>query len=573
MTEQAAQFEIQASCYREETLRRSDKLMDYFLACYGFTGLAFAFCYNTWFIAIGVGGTALVIYYSIKELLPGSKLYQYVLSAVFGVFTAQFIYQMQGLFEMYFFAFIGSAILVSYQKWKLQIPLLLIVIVLYIVLDYLNSIGYRIYFIRNGRFAPPVFIIHVLLTTAIFFVCGLWAYQLRRCQEKVIRQMMLMAELKQEAQMQQERRQKEQALEERNRILESITDAFFAIDKNWIVTYWNSSAEKMLGKHKKEVLGRNLWEVYADVIGTPFHTHFNRAQMELRPQHFETRYGINDNWYDVSIYPSENGASAYLRNINQRKSSEFRMQQLHEELTQHAKELARSNEELEQFAYVASHDLQEPLRMVTGFLTQFKRKYSNSVDDKGKNYLRFALEGSQQMKLVIHDLLEYSRVGRIETKSEQITLTELVNEISNIYRKEILEKKVIIQSKDLPVINAPKGAVRQVFQNLISNGIKYQTPGQVARINISSQETSSYYRFSVQDNGIGINPQYFEQIFIVFKRLNKKAQYPGTGMGLAITKKIVENLGGAIHVESEEGKGSIFHFTIPKPANSDLFSR
>jgi len=561
MTEQ---FEIQAIGYREEALRRSDKLMDYFLACYGLTGLTLAFYYNTWLIAMCVSGAALVVYYAVKVLMPRSNLYQYVLSTVFGVFTAQFIYQMHGLFEMYFFAFIGSAMLITYQKWKLQIPLLVTVIILYIVLNYLNNIGYRVYTTRAGHFVAPTFIIHILLTTAIFFVCGLWAYQLKRYQEKLISQAIQMGELKQEAQLARERLQKEQAFAERNSILERIADAFFATDKNWIVTYWNSSAENMLGKSKEDMLGNNLWEVYADVIGTPFHTHFNRAQMELRPQHFETRYGVSNNWYDVSIYPSESGTSVYLKNINQRKSSELRMQQLHQELTQHAKELARSNEELEQFAYVASHDLQEPLRMVTGFLTQFKRKYYNVVDDKGKDYLHFALEGSQQMKQIIQDLLEYSRVGRIEDRRESIALNEVVNDISKIYRKVIQEKKVIIRCEDLPVISAPKGAVRQIFQNLISNGIKYQKPGNIAEINVSVRETDSHYQFSVQDNGIGISPEYFEQIFIVFKRLNKKAEYPGTGMGLAITKKIVESLGGTIHVESEKGKGSIFYFTILK---------
>jgi len=561
MTEQ---FEIQAIRYREETLRRSDKLMDYFLACYGLTGLTLAFYYNTWLIAMCVSGAALVVYYAVKVLMPRSNLYQYVLSTIFGVFTAQFIYQMHGLFEMYFFAFIGSAMLITYQKWKLQIPLLVTVIILYIVLNYLNNIGYRVYTTRAGHFAAPTFIIHILLTTAIFFVCGLWAYQLKRYQEKLISQAIQMGELKQEAQLARERLQKEQAFAERNSILERIADAFFATDKNWIVTYWNSSAENMLGKSKEDMLGNNLWEVYADVIGTPFHTHFNRAQMELRPQHFETRYGVSNNWYDVSIYPSESGTSVYLKNINQRKSSELRMQQLHQELTQHAKELARSNEELEQFAYVASHDLQEPLRMVTGFLTLFKRKYYNVVDDKGKDYLYFALEGSQQMKQIIQDLLEYSRVGRIEDRRESIALNEVVNDISKIYRKMIQEKKVIIRCEELPVISAPKGAVRQIFQNLISNGIKYQKPGNIAEINVSVRETDSHYQFSVQDNGIGISPEYFEQIFIVFKRLNKKAEYPGTGMGLAITKKIVESLGGTIHVESEKGKGSIFYFTILK---------
>ena len=168
------------------------------------------------------------------------------------------------------------------------------------------------------------------------------------------------------------------------------------------------------------------------------------------------------------------------------------------------------------------------------------------------------------MKQFIDDLLEYSRVGRIEGKSGQVDVNEVLSEISKIYRREIQEGKVVIDQEDLPVITAPKNAVRQVLQNLVSNGVKYQAAGKVARINIRGGETSSHYQFSVQDNGIGINRQYFEQIFIVFKRLNKKAQYPGTGMGLAITKKIIENLGGTIYVESEEGKGSIFYFTIPK---------
>ena len=157
---------------------------------------------------------------------------------------------------------------------------------------------------------------------------------------KLIRQTIQMDELKQEAQFSQERRDKEQGLEERNSILERITDAFFAVDKNWTVTYWNSSAEKMLGRPKQTMLGHNLWEVYTDVIGTPLHTHFNRALMELRPQHFETRYGDNNNWYDVSIYPSKNGTSVYLKNINERKSSELQMQLLYQDLTRHIKELA-----------------------------------------------------------------------------------------------------------------------------------------------------------------------------------------------------------------------------------------
>jgi two-component system sensor histidine kinase/response regulator len=163
---------------------RSDRLMNYFLTGYFIIGLVLAVFYETWLIAFGIGGLCLLAYYSTKLLLPESDLYQYVLSVVLGIFMAQYIYQMHGLFEMHFFAFIGSALLITYQKWKLQIPVTVVVLVHHAVFGYLQNTGLReIYFTQLDYFALQTFIIHILLAAVIFFICGLWAYQLKKIQQ------------------------------------------------------------------------------------------------------------------------------------------------------------------------------------------------------------------------------------------------------------------------------------------------------------------------------------------------------------------------------------------------------
>lgn len=213
----------QAFGFELETKERADRLMNYFLIGYFLVGLALAGFYGTWLIAFGVGSLALVAYYSAKIALPGSSLYQYVLSVVLGVFMAQFIYQMHGLFEMHFFAFIGSAVLIIYQKWKLQIPMLVLVVIHHGVLGYLQDIGFnKVYFTQLDYFTIQTFIIHIILATVIFFVCGLWAYQLKKYNEMYIMQTLQMADLQKEAQLSIERKQNEQALEHTNRqLLES----------------------------------------------------------------------------------------------------------------------------------------------------------------------------------------------------------------------------------------------------------------------------------------------------------------------------------------------------------------
>ncbi len=195
----------------------SDRLMNYFLAAYFVLGLVFAMFYDTWLIAFGIGGISLLAYYSAKVLLPDSDLYQYVLSAVLGVFMAQYIYQMHGLFEMHFFAFIGSALLITYQKWKLQLPMLIVVLVHHALFGYLQNTGFTsIYFTKLDYFDFQTFAIHILLAAVIFFICGLWGYLLEKYSAQRVRQTLEMAELQKEAQLSQERKRNEEVLKNAN---------------------------------------------------------------------------------------------------------------------------------------------------------------------------------------------------------------------------------------------------------------------------------------------------------------------------------------------------------------------
>ncbi|WP_209330281.1 PAS domain S-box protein [Lunatimonas salinarum] len=229
-----------------------------------------------------------------------------------------------------------------------------------------------------------------------------------------------------------------------------------------------------------------------------------------------------------------------------------------------AQELAISNSELEQFAYVASHDLQEPLRMVTSFLAQLNKKYESLFDDRAKEYIHFALDGASRMRQIILDLLEFSRVGKNDEKITEVPLEEIVQEVTMLNRKLIEETQAKISVHGLPQIKGYRSPIVQVFNNLIGNALKYRKNSVSPEIEIACQDLGQHYLFSVKDNGIGIEAEYFQKIFIIFQRLHHKNEYSGTGIGLAIVKKIVENMGGNVWVESKKNQGSTFFFTLPK---------
>ena len=251
------------------------------------------------------------------------------------------------------------------------------------------------------------------------------------------------------------------------------------------------------------------------------------------------------------------------RDITERKENEALLLELNNRLKQRADELAASNIELERFAYIASHDMQEPLRMITSFLQLFKKKYEAQIDETAEQYIHFAVDGANRMKKLIMDLLEYSRVGSNKENFEVIDTNGLLNEIVNVFSNRIDEMKAIVTIDELPDVKANKTQLFQLFQNLIGNALKYHS-GESPQIYIKGKEEEGYFLFSVMDNGIGMKPVFFEKIFILFQRLHHKNEYSGTGIGLTICKKIVDRHNGKIWVESEPGKGSCFYFTISK---------
>lgn len=230
-------------------------------------------------------------------------------------------------------------------------------------------------------------------------------------------------------------------------------------------------------------------------------------------------------------------------------------------------ELLRSNRDLQQFAYVASHDLQEPLRMVSSFTQMLEQRYKDKLDDDGKQYIKFAVDGSKRMYDLLNGLLTYSRVQTKGKEFSKVKMNEVLIKVTRNLSLKITEREAVIDIKRLPVIFADESQMIQLVQNLIENSIKFSigTP----HISFSAKSDTDYHLFSVKDKGIGIEPQYFERIFKIFQRLHHADDYDGTGVGLAICKRIVERHGGSIWVESQPDKGSSFFFTIPKYLKND----
>jgi PAS domain S-box-containing protein len=263
-----------------------------------------------------------------------------------------------------------------------------------------------------------------------------------------------------------------------------------------------------------------------------------------------------------------NGKCARLfgsfQDITDKKKTEIELQTLNEVLEERALKLQQSNEELEQFAYVASHDLQEPLRMVTSFMSLLEKKYTDKLDDKGKEYIHFAVDGAKRMRQIILDLLEFSRVGRTREELDRIDLNILTQGILQFNREKIDEVGAIIRMEKLPIIYSYETPVYQVLQNLVSNSLKYHSTTEQPIIDITVKEQENDWLFCIKDNGLGIDPAYHAKIFQLFQRLHTKNEYSGSGIGLSLCKKIIDDLKGKIWLESEENKGSAFYFTLPK---------
>jgi PAS domain S-box-containing protein len=507
-------------------------------------------------------------------------------------------------------------------------------------------------------------------------------------------------------------------------ILESITDAFIALDRNWCFTYVNQKAGEILNHSPEELINKNIWETFPESVGKDFYHAYHQAVAEQRMIKLEEYYLSWKRWFESHIYPSEEGISVFFQDITRRKQAEIGLEQserryrslalatsqavwitdaqgkvendipswraltgqteeevkgwgwldrvhpidwertrhlwnfavttqgiyqtehrvqvkdgtyryflmrgvpvldaegqivewvgTHTDITERKlaetaleqaneeleikvqqrtaelqklnEELKNSNQQLEQFAYVASHDLQEPLRAVTGYTQLLEVEYQEHLDDSAKEYITEIVDGAKRMQQLIQDLLAYSRIG---TRAQDFALVDcnvVLNQVLRNLQVAIAQSNATITQDPLPTVTADKTQLLQLFQNLIGNAIKFRRkePPQIhigvikgiessnqqpaSTLTISPSSPSSIYTpseneflFWVKDNGIGIKPQYLGRIFEIFRRLHTRREFPGTGIGLAICKKIVERHGGCIWAESEPGVGTTFYFSL-----------
>ncbi len=397
-----------------------------------------------------------------------------------------------------------------------------------------------------------------------------------------------------------EKKLAQQKLEETLIHLEAILDAttqvsIIGCDVNGIINMYNKGAQNMLGYTSDEMLDKQ----------DPVMIHDGK-EVQSRAIELSALFGRDINGFDVFVeyakqgrfesrewtYIRKDGTTfpvqlvvTPLKNINGEiegflgiavditvlkeaekvlKQNQLKLTELNQLVNDKNKELSASNAELEQFAYIASHDLQEPLRMITGFLSLLESRYAALLDDKAKSYINFAVDGANRMKQIITDILTYSRIGRIGNEMDKIDIGEMLTKDLFLLNRKILETGAVIEWHNLPVINAAKAPVQQLFMNLISNGLKYQAKGNKPVIKISHSDDGDFWKFAIKDNGIGIEERYFDKVFTIFQRLHNKEEYSGTGIGLAICKKTVLYHKGQIWLESKPGIGTTFFFTIKK---------
>jgi PAS domain S-box-containing protein len=320
----------------------------------------------------------------------------------------------------------------------------------------------------------------------------------------------------------------------------------------------HTSWTQMVGKNDEEVFPEELAKIYMEEEVSIYK---NSQPLINKIDPYIDAAG-NPGWVSTNKWPLLNaeGKVTGLFGIS-RDVTEIRKSQ--EVLNEYAQNLKTSNTELENFAYVASHDLQEPLRMVSSFLRLLEKKLEGQLDEANRKYIDFAVDGAERMKQLINALLQYSRVGTNKDPFGDTDLNASMGYLKRVLQSEITKKKANIIVQRMPVVMANKTLINELFLNLVNNALKY-CKAKEPTVEIGFTERNEQYTFFVKDNGIGISPEYFDKIFIIFKRLHGKDEYSGTGIGLALCKKIVEIHRGKIWVESEIDKGSTFYFTIPK---------
>jgi PAS domain S-box-containing protein len=372
----------------------------------------------------------------------------------------------------------------------------------------------------------------------------------------------------QNEQLVQAQAQSEAALRQYTDLYDSAPVGYFSLARDGTIHQVNLTGANLLGLARSELINRRFG-VFVSVRSRPafsaflekiFSTSGSKETCEVTL----LKNGADPHWMRIEAisYASRGKREvchAVVSDITERKRAEGALKKLTEDLT-------RSNEELEQFAYVASHDMQEPLRMVSSYVQLLERRYQDKLDQEAKDFIGYAVDGANCMQRLIQDLLAYSRVTTRAQLLAPLDAHDALGEAVRNLQAAIQETGALVSNGKLPLILGDHTQIAQVFQNLVGNGIKFHKPGQPPRVHVSAEpnaEQPNFWTFKVKDNGIGIDPKYFDRLFVIFQRLHGNQEYPGTGIGLALCKRIVARHGGSIRVESEEGKGATFYFTLP----------
>jgi PAS domain S-box-containing protein len=349
-------------------------------------------------------------------------------------------------------------------------------------------------------------------------------------------------------------------------LLEAAPDAMVVVNQGGEIVLLNAQAENQFGYHRNELLGQKVTNIITEGFAERLIADALRSAEDALGQQIGTGIELSGLRKDGTEFPIEMMLSplqspegilvtAAIRNITARKAAE-------KHLAQKLEELFQSNQDLEQFAAIASHDLQEPLKMVASYTQLIARRYKGKLDSDADEFIAFAVDGATRMQQLIQDLLAYSRVASRGTELLEVSSEDALKRAVKNLRGAIEETGAVVTNGALPRVLADESQLVQLFQNLVGNAIKYQKGG-VPRVNVSAvRNGNKKWMFSVKDNGLGIEPQFFERIFGMFQRLHKREEFSGTGIGLAICKKIVERHNGTISVESQIGQGSTFHFAL-----------
>ena len=351
-------------------------------------------------------------------------------------------------------------------------------------------------------------------------------------------------------------------------LLEAAPDAMVVVNQAGEIVLLNVRAEKQFGYSRDELIGQQVKNIIPEGFAERLIADGTRSAAEALAQQIGTGIELIARRKDGSEFPIEIMLSplesaegvlvtAAIRNITERKKSE-------EHLVETVGELKRSNEELQQFAYVSSHDLQEPLRMVASYTQLLAKRYKGRLDSDADEFIAFAVDGCNRMQGLIQDLLAYSRAGTNGKVFCEVSAEDALQQALTNLRITIEQSGAVVSHDSLPAIKTDETQLTQVFQNLVGNAIKYRS-AEAPRVHVSATNNGgNEWIFSLRDNGLGIAPQYFEKIFVLFQRLHGRNEFEGTGIGLAICKKVLERLGGRIWVESQPEKGSTFYFALPE---------